>query len=68
MRLLPAEQRTFVYENGAIIAGLHEHKGCRWYSVFDLRDGEHFARRDDLECLIIDEVNRPTSEAKRVAL
>jgi hypothetical protein len=34
MRLLPAEQRTFAYKDGAVIAGLHERNGYRHYSLF----------------------------------
>ena len=59
MKLLPAEQQSFAYENGLIIAGLHEDRGYRRYSVFVLRDGDALASADNLECLVIDSVDRP---------
>jgi hypothetical protein len=61
MRLLPAEQRTFSYENGVVIAGLHERDGYRCYSVFELRDGQSFAGRDDGESLVVHEIHRPAA-------
>lgn len=64
MHLLQAEQRTFAYENGTVIAGLHEHNGYRWYSAFDSRDGQHLARSDDLECLLVNEVDRSARPPK----
>lgn len=55
MRLLPAEQQSFVYENGAVIAGLHEHNGYRHYRLF--LDRELLTRSDNLQRIFVDEVD-----------
>lgn len=57
MRLLPADQQSFAYSDGMIIAGLHEERGYRRYSVFALRDDKLLAGGDNLEGLLIDEVH-----------
>lgn len=55
MKLLPADRQSFVYENGAVIAGLHEHNGYRHYSLF--LDRELLARGDHLQGAFVDEVD-----------
>jgi hypothetical protein len=59
MRLepLPAPQRTFAIEGRDIIAGLHAHRGYRYYSRFALVDGQPLPGRDYLERGFVDEVD-----------
>lgn len=57
MKLLSAERQCFAYIDGMIVAGLHEDRGYRRYSVFALRDDELLAGSDDLEGLLVDEVH-----------
>lgn len=58
MRELPIGQRTFDVCGKAIIAGLHEHRGYRFYTRYELaRDCELFPGRDDLESVVVDHVD-----------
>jgi hypothetical protein len=57
MRLLPAEQRTFAYEDDVLVAGMHENKGYRWYTLAAVLDRKLLARSDDLKRVLVDEVD-----------
>jgi len=58
MQLLPAERQTIAYEEGLLIAGLHERDGYRWYTAFKSLNGETFTSGHDLKGAIIDKVDR----------
>jgi hypothetical protein len=63
MRLLPADQQTFVYCDGAVIAGLHERNGYRHYSLF--LDRQLLATCDDLKRVLVDKVDESASLPSR---
>jgi hypothetical protein len=55
MRLLPAEQQTFAYENQKVVAGLHEHNGYRHFSLF--LPSDLFPSCDDFKRVVVDEID-----------
>ena len=59
MNMLPAEQHTFAYENGVIVAGLHEQDGYRRYSLFQNR--EPLTGGNNLKRVVVDEVDGSAS-------
>lgn len=59
MQLLPPEQQTFkLLPDGRIVAGLHEHGGSRWHTVYTSVGGDDLAGGDDLEFAAAEVVDR----------